>query len=522
MGVDLRLSRRQLLAAAAALTAAGCVSNQPVAVPQQPRDPVVPPPPPAPMPVSLARNASREFRGVADAVVDALRAARIPGAALGILSGGREEHATFGVASLASLQPVGPDTLFQVGSLTKTYTATAIWRLIDQGIVALDGPVRRYVRGLRLRDRRTAETVTVANLLDHTAGWYGDDTVCTGDDAGALGRYVETRMPELPQLFDCGEFFSYNNSAFQLLGLLTEIAVGTDYNDAMQRLVLGPLGLAETVLDHDVVRKRRYADGHVTMPVNGRDTVAVQTPLWVPRCADPAGGIWSTSRDVLRYARLHLGAQPPGRTPFLRPASLRAMQEPAVEVPGLDLQMGRSWFIQDVEGVRALTHNGDTLGQHTVFLAVPQRRFAFVLLLNGQPGAAAGLAALDAALSRYRGLEGLAGRVGLTRALSAPPDSVNAALSSRQLDDYSGRYADPGQTSEFIRAGGGLEHITELTPPPGAWQPAITPPPPDGPTAVTFLSPDSAVADGMRIPFVRNGDGQIGWVAEALRLRPRT
>lgn len=521
MGGDLRLSRRQLLVATAALAAAGCVRDQPVAAPPTPPPAVIPPSPPSPLPIFLARNASREFRSVADAVADAIREARIPGAALGILSGGREEHATFGVASLSSLTPVGPETLFQIGSLSKTYTATAVWRLIDQGIVALDGPVRRYVRGLRLRDRRTFETVTVANLLDHTAGWYGDDTVDTGDDAGALGRYVETRMPELPQLFDCGEFFSYNNSAFSLLGLLTEIAVGTDYNDAMQRLVLGPLGLSDTLLDHDMVRKRSFTDGHLAVAINGRDTVAVQTPLWVPRCADPAGGIWSTSRDVLRYARLHLGMQPPGRTPFLRSASLRAMQEPAVDVPGLDLRMGRSWFIQDVEGMRVITHDGDTLGQHTVFLAVPQRRFAFILLLNGQPGATAGLTALDAALSGYRGLEGLAGRVGILRALSTPPGDATVALTSDQLGDYLGRYADPGQAITVTRAGSRLEQRIEPTPPPGSWQPAITAPPPDRPIELSFLAPDAGVAAGMRIPFVRNRDGEVGWVAGGLRLRPR-
>jgi len=520
VGADLRLSRRRLLLAAAGLAAAGCAED-PTAAPPQTPPAVVPPAPPSPLPVSLTPNASREFRAVAGDVADALGEARIPGAALGILSGNREEYAAFGVASLSSLEPVRSDTLFQVGSLTKSYTATAVWRLIDQGLVDLDGPVRRYVRGLRLRDHRTAETVTVANLLDHTAGWYGDDIVDTGDDAGALGRYVENRMPELPQLFGCGEFFSYNNSAFQLLGLLTEVSLGTDYNDALQRLVLGPLGLSDTLLDHGAVRRRPYADGHIAMPVNGRDTVAVQTPLWLPRCADPAGGIWSTSRDVLRYARLHLGIQPTGRTPFLRPASLRAMQEPAVEVPGLDLAMGRSWFIQDVDGLRAITHDGDTLGQHTLFMAVPRRRFAFVLLLNGQPGAAAGLAALDAALSRYRGLEGLAGRVGVMRALAAPPEAPAATLTSGQLDDYPGRYADPGLSITVTRAGGGLEAHTELTPPTGSWQPAIAAPPAEGPAAIAFLAPDSAVAEGSRISFVRNGDGDVDWVAQALRLRPR-
>ena len=82
----------------------------------------------------------------------AMRDSRIPGAALGILAGDREEHATFGVASLSSLRPVTPATLFQIGSLTKTYTATAIWRLIDEGALALDAPVRTYLPDLALNE----------------------------------------------------------------------------------------------------------------------------------------------------------------------------------------------------------------------------------------------------------------------------------------------------------------------------------------------------------------------------------
>lgn len=505
-----------------AATAAGCANRA-----TEGADPAASTPPPreTPLPVGLARDASPQFRAVTEALVAAMRSARIPGAALGILSGGREEHATVGLASLSSRRPVTPETLFQIGSLTKTYTATAIWRLVDDGDLQLQEPVRRYLRGLRCSDEQTAATVTVANLLEHTAGWYGDDFIETGEDSDALSRFVETRLPELPQQFRCGEFFSYNNAAFQLLGRIVEVSAGTDYNDAMQQLVFGPLGLTNTVLDRGAVLGRPYADGHTAMPINGRDSVAVQSPLWIPRNADPAGGIWSTTRDVLRYARMHVeGGRPgPARRPaLLKPASVRAMQEPAVQVPGLELSMGRSWFVQDVEGLRVISHLGDTLGQHTAFVAVPERGFAFILMLNGQPGGVAGLTALDAALTQYRGLAGLSGKAGLIPALRVPADAATAKLPRSQLNEYAGRYADPGVTDDFRVDGVGLQRSSTLTPAPGSWQADIPPPAPDGPESVTFLDKDLGVAAGMRMPFVRNGEGKIGWVAEGLRLRPRT
>lgn len=467
---------------------------------------------------SLGPGASPRLRAVAEALVAAMRQARIPGAALGILADGREEHATIGTASLSSLRPVTPETVFQIASVTKTYTATAIWRLVEQGALRLEVPVRRYLPDLRLSDAATAETVTPANLLEHTAGWFSDEVFDDGDGDDVLARYVVERLPAQPQLFGCGEFFSYSNSAFQLLGRLVEIGAGVTFHTALQRLLFDPLGVRDTLLDRAGVLGRPYADGHTAMPVNGQDAVVVQTPVWLPRCIDPAGGIWSTTRDVLRYARAHFGESDGAE--LLAPASLRAMQEAAVAVPGFDLHMGRSWFVEEVAGVRTIFHNGDTSGQHAVLFAVPDARFAFVALLNGQPGAGVALAALDAALSHSPGLGELSGRVGLMRALLAPADVETIDLPAAALAAYVGRYVDPGQVTIFRVAGGTLEKTANMTPAPGAWRPAFaTPPAP--PAAVGFCAPDVAVAGGMRIPFVRNAAGEVGWMAEGLRLRPR-
>ncbi len=326
----------------------------------------------------------------------------------------------------------------------------------------------------------------------------------------------------LPQLFPCGAFFSYNNSAFQLLGRLIEVATGTPYNEAMQRLLLRPLSLEDSLLEREAVPRRAYTDGHIALPINGRDSVAVQTPLWVPRSVDPAGGIWSTTRDVLRYARLHLGAHAvPERASVVQPASLRRMQEPAVPVPGLRLWMGLDWFSQEVDGVRAIMHNGDTNGQHTVFLAVPERGFAFALLLNCLPGVVAEVVVVDEALARYPGLGRLSGQVGETRASLAPADAEPVALTPEQLAAYVGRYVDPGETDTYSLTADGLEATGRITPEPGSYEAAIAPPP-AGPVPITFLAQDSAVAGGQRLTFVRNATGGVGWVASGLRLRPHT
>lgn len=465
---------------------------------------------------------SAPFRQVADVLTEAMREARIPGAALGIVSDGREEHATFGVASLASLQPVTARTRFQIASISKTYTATAAWRLIEQGLLDLDAPVRRYLPGLRLRDEDAAAAVTVRNLLEHTAGWAGDQVIDDGvDDENQLSRYVTEQLPDTPQLFPCGDFFSYSNSGFQLLGRVVEVVAGESFSAALSRLVFTPLGAHASTFDRTTVLGGRYCEAHTAMPVNGRDAVLIQTPVWLPRSIDPAGGIWSTTRDLIGYARAHWGESlDTTSAPLLKPATLALMQAPAVPVPGLGLHMGRSWFVEEVDGHRLISHDGDTFGQHAVLALVPESRFAFVVLLNGQPGAQVALAALDAALCGTSGLGALAGRVGLMRSVFSPPEAETYELPADQSRAYEGRYVDPGQTTTVRMVGETLQRTVELTPAPGAWQPPFAEPP-AAPAAVRFLGPDLAAINGWRIPFVRNAAGEVGWIAEGLRMRPR-
>jgi CubicO group peptidase (beta-lactamase class C family) len=478
--------------------------------------------PPLPLPSTLAADASPQFRAVVEALVASMQAHQVPGAAIGLLAGDREEHATVGLASLSSMRPVTPETLFQLGSLSKTYTATVIWRLIDEGALALDKPVRTWIPELTLMDEEVAAKLTIGNLLDHSAGFYGDEGFDTGEDDEAIARYVANRLPHLPQIFPLGAFFSYNNAGFTLLGRLIEVATGTAYNAAMRNLLLGPLGLDDTLFDHAAVLRRPYADAHVALPINGRPAVAVETPLWLPRSVDPAGGIWAATRDVLRYGRFHLAAGTvAGPANIVSPNSLRQMQEPAIPVPGMPIQMGRDWFVQDEAGMRVFWHPGDTLGQHADFFAIPAQQFALTVLTNGQfGGSLAGAAALDAALAQFPALTPLVGRLGEKRALLAPAGAPTVTLLADDLAAYAGRYADPGQVLTFTRSGDGLRVTVELLAEPGSWQPAIQPPP--APAApVTFLAKDMALAYGGRVPFVRDASGRVQWVSSGLRLVPR-
>src|SRR4051794_31117594 len=227
----------------------------------------------------------------------------VPGASMGVLIDGVEHYAFHGVTSVENPLPVDADTLFQFGSTGKTYTATAMLRLVEDGSVDLDEPVRKYVPELTLQDADVAARVTVLQLFNHTAGWEGDMMDNTGDGDDALEKYV-ARMAKLQQVTPLGATVSYNNASLSLAGRIIEKVTGSTYEQAIRDLLLTPLGLEHTFFFPNEIMTRRFVAGH-TKHDDGRITVA--RPWGLPRGGAPAGGMSANAADQLAWARFHLG-----------------------------------------------------------------------------------------------------------------------------------------------------------------------------------------------------------------------
>jgi CubicO group peptidase (beta-lactamase class C family) len=130
---------------------------------------------------------------------------------------GREIYTCHGVTSVDNPLPVDQDTLYVLGSLTKTYTATVLMCLVAAGQVELEAPVRRYVPGLKLADKRAAAEATVLTLLNHTSGLDWGFTADTGEGDDALAGYV-ARMAELELIAASGARVSYSQAGYNLAG----------------------------------------------------------------------------------------------------------------------------------------------------------------------------------------------------------------------------------------------------------------------------------------------------------------
>ncbi|HJP65492.1 MAG TPA: serine hydrolase domain-containing protein, partial [Actinomycetota bacterium] len=195
-------------------------------------------------------------------VDEAAERLEVPGVSVGVYSAGQEHYAFHGVTSIENPLPVDEHTLFQFGSTGKTFTATAIMRLVEQGKVSLDERVRTYIPELKLQDEDVAREVRVLNLLNHTAGWQGDLEIDTGDGDDALAKYIEEKMPEFNQDTPLGATVTYNNASLSLAGRVIEKVTGLTFEQAIKELIFEPLGLKSTYFFMNDIMTRRFVAGH--------------------------------------------------------------------------------------------------------------------------------------------------------------------------------------------------------------------------------------------------------------------
>lgn len=328
--------------------------------------------------------ALRAFEETLRAVVDdALVAHRVPGSVVGIIRDDERLVLASGTANVGTGVATTPDTLFQIGSISKLFTATLVMQLVHAGVVELDEPVRGALQEFRVADDTATLTITPRHLLSHTSGIEGDHFLDCGRNPDALWRYVST-LEEIGQVHDPDDLFSYCNAGFGVLGRLVEEATGDHFTRALHRRIVRPLGLQRTVTLAEQAIVHRVATGH---HFEG-DDVRV-TPWTLARFNVPIGGIIADVADILTFAGLHLrsGKNEEGKQ-VVPSRALNEMTVPQVEVPGGTGEWGLGWGIERWGDQRVLGHDGDTVGQRTFLRVFPEANAAIAVLTNAPTGRA--------------------------------------------------------------------------------------------------------------------------------------
>jgi len=308
---------------------------------------------------------------------------KVPGATLGILRLGEDPvFAHHGILNVRTGVETTDDSVFQIGSISKVWTTTAVMVLVDRGLLDLDAPITTYVPEFRASDPEVTATVTMRHLLSHTSGIDGDVFTDTGRGDDCLEKYV-AHLDGVAQNHPLGVTMSYGNSGFVLAGRVIEKITGTTWDQAMRDLVYTPLGLGYTTTLPEETIMYAAASGH-TVDDDGTHLA----PAWIlPRSMGPAGLISSRAADVLAFARMHLeGGVAADGTRVLSERSVAQMQERQVDMPNpytLGDAWGVGWILFDWSGHRLYGHDGNTIGQSAFLRILPEAGLAVTLLTNG-------------------------------------------------------------------------------------------------------------------------------------------
>ncbi|WP_344875605.1 serine hydrolase domain-containing protein [Allokutzneria multivorans] len=297
----------------------------------------------------------------------------VVGAQVAVLVDDRVVDAAAGVLNAATGVPVTTEALFQIGSITKVWTATLVQELVNEGLVDLDLPIRHYLTDFRLADHVAGETVTTRHLLCHTGGFEGDLFTDTGNNDDAVEKYVST-LADARQLFPPGERFSYCNSGYVVLGRLVELLRGQTFNSVLRDRLITPLGLSDVATSVGEAIVRLPAVGHFRASPGGRNEPVRTWSLTASNA--PAGALLTMSaRELLGFVKMHLARR-----------DFDAMRHPHVAVPDLGLfkgHWGLGWALPDYGGPLVIGHTGRTAGQRAFLRVVPEAGVAVAMLSNG-------------------------------------------------------------------------------------------------------------------------------------------
>ncbi len=363
----------------------------------------------------------------------------IPGVGIALVTKeGIEWAGGVGKADVAKGSLVTKDTMFRVGSISKSFVALAILRLVDEKKISLDAKLKDLAPEIAFTNAwESTRPITVAHLLEHTTGF--DDFrpaefVAVRDDVplrDVLAVDPRSRVSRWPP----GTRHSYSNPGFTIAAYLIEKITGRAYEDYLRDVLLTPLGMTNADFRRTPAVDARLAQGYVD---------AVPTPVaYIAIQHRPAGNLHSSPAELARLVQLFLGRGTIGDERLFSPETIAAMEKPRT-LPANELGVGYGLanYTSLVNGFVAHGHNGGVDGFLSEAMYIPERGVGWVVLIN--TSGSGGLDRVRRVVARY-----------LTRDMPAPV-LPTASVSADALATYAGYYAS---ASPRIELTAGLDHL---------------------------------------------------------------
>jgi CubicO group peptidase (beta-lactamase class C family) len=338
-----------------------------------------------------ALNAER-LAQMNDFVEMAMKKLNVPGVAVAYIDQGKIVlERGFGVKELGKPDPVSVNTLFMAASNTKGMTTLLLARLVDEGKVKWDDYVTKVYPGFKLGDAKTTEQVRIQHLICACTGLPRQDLPWLFEFRKATAAYSMEMLGNMQPTSGFGEVFQYSNIMASGAGYVAahlynpKMELGAAYDEAMRKKIFEPLGMESTTFDFDRVLKGNHASPH-SWNVDAKQTVASLDLDYSIYPHRPAGGVWTSAHDLIRYVQLELnkGKLPNGKV-LVSEANLLARRKPNVKVGaystyGMGLQVDNRW------GIPVVYHGGSMLGFKSDIMFLPDQGVGAVILTNSDTG----------------------------------------------------------------------------------------------------------------------------------------
>ncbi len=312
---------------------------------------------------------------------------KVPGVAIAIVQDGKVIYAKgYGYRDIDKKLPVTTETLFAIGSISKSFTALNFAILNDQGKADWDQPVRRYLPEFEMYDPVASEQATPRDLFSHRTGLPRHDLVWYSSDFSRANLVSRLRFLKPNKGFR--EAYQYNNLTIMTMGYLEGKLTGLGWEGSVRQNIFTPLGMTHS--NFSVVETENNED-HAT-PYEWRKETVTKVPFHNIDAIGPAGSINSNADDMARYLAFQLGDGKLNGKQIVSEANLRLMHSPQTAVPDQPPQVsypelghfayGLAWVVTAYRGHNLVWHNGGIDGFYALLSMLPDDHVGVVVLTN--------------------------------------------------------------------------------------------------------------------------------------------